>query len=189
MITYRNYIPVAYPDEKLVPVPGWGMRKFLAGSPVIAIDEPINPATLVLPPPFSGLGNDVHARRHAFAQFRPHRPTPVYTRQIVNAPSYIVGRRGLYSGLGTDITIGTPVGNQTISVPMDVLAQAAVTAAWPAIQQNLEAEFPKLLDQAQPMVQDAVQTAVTNAKKSEYYIGAAIVLSVFAAAWWVKKGK
>ena len=46
METYRNYTPVAYWDEKLAPVPGWGMRaKFLAGSPRIAVgDTMVSPA-------------------------------------------------------------------------------------------------------------------------------------------------
>ena len=49
-----------------------------------------------------------------------------------------------YAALGYDIIIGTPVGNQKISIPIEKIARdagtMAVAAAWPPIQAKIHAE-------------------------------------------------
>jgi hypothetical protein len=48
---YHNHTPVAYRDEKLAPVPGWGMRaKYMAGPRMIGVG---GFGQTVVPPPVS----------------------------------------------------------------------------------------------------------------------------------------
>ncbi len=56
MGTYRNYTPVAWWDEKLAPVPGWGMRaKFLAGPKMIGVGDDTAPTDKFYVGLFAGL--------------------------------------------------------------------------------------------------------------------------------------
>jgi len=179
MITYRNYRPIAYRDEKLVPVPGWGMHPILAGSRVIGIsglgmawEQP--PEWTAIVPPVPPL------------VYRPARPVgipfmPRTVDGILSTPHYVA--------LGMDIPIKTPVGTQHIDVPIEAIANKAIEAAWPNLQQKLEAESTKILNQAQPRLRSEIDRGLKQARTTGYIIGAAIVASVFAAAWWVKKGK
>lgn len=136
MNTYRNYHPIAYMDERFVPVPGWGMHPVLAGGRTIAI--------------------------------------------------------GGMHGLGLDIPIKTPIGTQTISVPVESAAKAAAEAAWPVLQKKMEAELPKLVSkavaQAQPKLRAEIDRGLKEAKKTGYVIGFFVVAAIAASAWWVKKG-
>jgi len=70
--------------------------------------------------------------------------------------SYKIVQRPL-GALGYDLVIGTPVGDQTISIPieqaMNDVANMAMNALWPIAQQKLYAEIPNIM-----------QAAVTAAK-------------------------
>ncbi len=129
-----------------------------------------------------------------------------------------------YSGLGYDLVIGTPIGNQKISIPLEAMAQAAGTqaanTAWPILQAKINAAVPGLLSQAttagrkaleaeiptvfaeaqdmvvnqlwpklQPKVRSELDYGVAQGKKIGYTIGAGVVVAIFVAALWVKKGK
>ena len=65
--------------------------------------------------------------------------------------SYKVVHRPV-EGLGYTITIGTPVGNQKITIPfeemMNDVANMAINAAWPVAQQKLYAEIPTIAEAA-----------------------------------------
>lgn len=196
MITYRNYSPVAYPTEKLVPVPGWGMRPLLAGNPVIAIgNSELENYQPVIP--------KRHPVRYELAPIRGIPIVPHTTRAIISTPAFYRTPGGMdgVGALGYDLAIKTPVGTQTISVPLEEMVKKAIDTGWPILQTRLEQEFPKLLGQAQdavvtqlwpkmqPKLRSEINYGLGEARKTGYLIGAMIVASVFAAAWWVKKGK
>lgn len=109
---------------------------------------------------------------------------------------------GSTNGLGYDFVVGLPiVGDQHINLPVEKMANDAVAMAWPPLQTRLEAEFPKLITQAekavvtqlwpqmQPKFRAEIDRGLKEGKKTAYTIGAIVALSIFAAAWWVKKGK
>jgi hypothetical protein len=66
------------------------------------------------------------------------------------------------SGFGLDVVIGTPLGNQ--------------------IAKKIDTEV-------RPKLRAEIDRGLQDAKKTGYVIGALVMASVFAAAWWVKKGK
>jgi hypothetical protein len=55
-------------------------------------------------------------------------------------------------GLGYTLIIGTPVGDQSITIPIEQLANdvanMAINAAWPLAQQKLYAEIPTIAEAA-----------------------------------------
>lgn len=86
-----------------------------------------------------------------------------------------------YTSLGLAYPITLPVvGKQNIDIPVDRMAQDAVNAAWPVLQSKLKAELPKLIQAAQPAVQ-------AESRKVVMRLGLIIVLSMGAAAWWIKR--
>lgn len=87
-------------------------------------------------------------------------------------------------------------------------AGLAVSAGWPPLQSKLEAEFPKLLTQAesavvtqlwpqmQPKLRVEMDRAITQANKmvkeaenTAWMIGGAVVAAILVSAIWIKKGK
>src|SRR6185369_1050599 len=103
METYQTYRPIAYPpSDKGMPVPGWDMRRLLAGSPTIAIGAiPSQSKAMII-------------------QGR----SPFSSRGIV-----IQGKQAAYHGLGLDMTIQTPVGPQQVSIPIEDAMNAAMAGA------------------------------------------------------------
>lgn len=116
-----------------------------------------------------------------------------------------------YAALGYDIVIGTPVGNQKISIPLEKMAKDAATmaldAAWPPLQQKLHAELPNLLSQAQdaavsaavnklwpqmrPKLQVELDSAIdkgsTEAQKIAALLGLGLAATIVLSAMWIKK--
>jgi hypothetical protein len=73
------------------------------------------------------------------------------------ANSILAGRPVVGIGaLGYDVTIGTPIGDQTISIPLEkIVADAAnmgMKVAIPQVNKALEAEMPNLLKMAEASV-------------------------------------
>lgn len=127
METYRNYAPIAYPPtDKRVPVPGWDMRALLAGSPIIAIGSvpTMNQGGTPRGVIIYG-GNGVAAKA-----------TPAQS----------------FHGFGYDMVIQTPVGPQTISIPIEEMTNKvigdALTTLWPQIQPKLKAELDAAVGEA-----------------------------------------
>jgi len=86
-----------------------------------------------------------------------------------------------YAALGLSYPITLPVvGKQNIDIPVDRMATDAINAAWPVLQSKLKAELPKLIQQATPAVE-------AQSRKLAMTLGVIIVLSVGAAAWWIKR--
>jgi hypothetical protein len=198
MLTYRNPGPVAFYSERYAPVPGWGMCPNMAGPSVIGIGA--------YQPKRAGSG------RASFIQARPtgapgyygssYAPGPGY----VGSPGYYGGKRPL-RGLGYDLVIKAPapIGNHTISIPIEDMAKkaadAAVAAAWPAVKQKIEGELPVLLataeksvvnelwPQMQPKLRAEVDYALAQGKKTAALVGLAVVVAIAISAMWVKKGK
>lgn len=77
-------------------------------------------------------------------------------------------RRQPLQGLGYVITIGTPIGDQRISIPLEQMThdagQMAIDAAWPPMKEKLEAEMPVLIDKLKAEVPGLLQTALTAAQ-------------------------
>lgn len=108
---------------------------------------------------------------------------------------------GSYSALGYDLPIKTPLGTQTISVPIESLAKAAVAAAWPDVQKKLYAELPKVLDVAQdkvvkelwpklqPKMRAEIDRGIKQGRTTAYVVTAVVLAGLFGAAWWIKKGR
>jgi hypothetical protein len=69
-------------------------------------------------------------------------------------------------GLGASYNIGlnTPFGRvgSTIDIPVEQAARDAVNAAWPPLQQKLEAEAPRLIGQVWPGLQQKLQAEVPH---------------------------
>jgi hypothetical protein len=116
-----------------------------------------------------------------------------------------------YQGFGMAFPIKTPVGTYNVDIPVDQMMQAAVAAGWPIMQQNLQAELPKVMAQVQdaainkmwPAFQpkidamakkfqaDALKSLAPQIKsvKTQAALGwFTIIAAIGAAAWWVKKG-
>jgi hypothetical protein len=222
MITYRNYHPVAYPDEKLVPVPGWGMHPILAGNPVIGISgigayaRAVPSGIRTVPSGIRSVPSGIRSGFHAMGwmpdwrmpeEWVPIVPEsraiqqrlavapcirvmPRYVEGILSTPRYDPRfAPGGLGSLGMDIPIKTPVGTQHIDVPIEAIANKAVEAAWPSVQQKLQAEATSILNKAQPRLRTEIDRGLKEAKKTGYILGFMIVASVVGAAWWVKKGK
>jgi hypothetical protein len=70
-------------------------------------------------------------------------------------------------GLGYTLVIGTPVGDQRITIPIEQLANdvanMAINAAWPLAQQKLYAEIPTIakaaMDAAKPYFRQEIDRA------------------------------
>lgn len=193
MFTYKNPGPVAFYSERYAPVPGWGMCPTMAGPGVIGIGA--------YQPRRESPG------RASFVRARPGAPAYYSGNGYVPAPSYAqfpspYGHRPV-SGLGYDLVIKAPapIGNHTISIPIEDMAKHAVDSAWPEAQKKIEAEMPKLLNQAQAAVVDKlwpvmqpklraeVDYALAQGKKTAALVGVAVVVAIAISAMWVKKGK
>lgn len=119
-----------------------------------------------------------------------------------------------YQGFGYVLTIGTPIGDQKFSLPIEQLAKdagnMAIQAAWPPLKAQLEAEMPVLIDKLKAEVPGLLQTAqnqlvtktwpalqpkvraelnygISEGKKIAFGVGSLIVASIFVAAIWSKK--
>jgi hypothetical protein len=180
MLTYKNPAPIAFYSERFAPVPGWGMCPTLAGPGVIGIGA--------YQPRSSGMHASWVQPRHAS-----YAPSP---------GGYGPSARHRLSGLGYDLVIKAPapIGNQHVQIPVEDMAKAAVNAAWPTAQQKIEAEFPKLLSQAQaavindlwpklqPKLRTEVDYALAKGQKTAALVGLAVVVAIAVSAMWVKKG-
>jgi hypothetical protein len=116
----------------------------------------------------------------------------------------LAGDGGIY-GLGTEFTIGTPIGNQKIDVPIDKMASAAVSSAYPKIEERIINELvpkmaPGLMAAFEPKIKQQVNVAITQAKAYAaaeekkaigwaMVAGAVIVGSIWGAAWWARQKK
>lgn len=118
----------------------------------------------------------------------------------------LAGEGGIY-GLGTEFTVGTPIGNQKIDVPIDKMATAAVNSAYPKIEARVVNELipkmipkmaPGLMAALQPKIQQQVNAAMAQAKTYAaaeekkaigwaMVAGAVIVGSIWGAAWWARQ--
>lgn len=142
--SYKTPGPVAYPDERWAPVPGWGMRPEMAGPRVIGI-----------------------------------------------------------GGLGYDLPIKTPIGTQTISVPIEAMMTDTINAAWPQVRNKLMAEVPGILDMAvtkardkavsdlwptlQPKLRKEVDYAIMEARTVAVVVGLGVIGSVFLSSALLKR--
>jgi len=179
MLTYKNPAPIAFYSERYAPVPGWGMCPTLAGPGVI------------------GIGHYQPRSRGGASWVQAVLPRPRPTSAPVD---YYKTQR--LSGLGYDLVIKAPapIGNQHVSIPIEDMAKHAVDAAWPTAQQKIEAEFPKLLSQAQaavindlwpklqPKLRTEVDYALAKGQKTAALVGLAVVVAIAVSAMWVKKG-
>lgn len=110
-------------------------------------------------------------------------------------PPKVYTQRFALRGLGATYSIGTPVGKVNISVPVEQIAAdaagAAVDAAWPAIQQKINAELPllvkKALDQAQPRIRAEADRAIDAGTSRAAMIATGVVVVVIGAAWWTRR--
>jgi hypothetical protein len=97
--------------------------------------------------------------------------------------------------LGATFTIGTPLGNQKVDVPIDKMADAVVASAYPDLEKKMLTELvPKMVPAMikHPAVQSQIAAAQAQAEaaKKQAVIGAVLILgSIWAAAWWIKKSK
>lgn len=120
--------------------------------------------------------------------YKNYHPIAYYDEQFVPVPGW--GMQPLLAGnpviaiggLGLDIPIKTPLGTQNVSIAIEPIANAVVAAAWPALQQKIEAEVI-------PRMRTEISAAGKEAKQTSYVLGAVVVAAIFASAWWVKKGK
>jgi len=184
MLTYKNPAPIAFYSERYAPVPGWGMCPTLAGPGVIGIGAYM---------PRSSGGR-------SFVEPSPHMAVLPRPRQTSSPVDYYSHQR--LSGLGYDLVIKAPapIGNQHVQIPIEDMAKHAVDAAWPTAQQKIEAEFPKLLNQAQaavindlwpklqPKLRTEVDYALAKGQKTAALVGVAVVVAIAISAMWVKKG-
>jgi len=110
-------------------------------------------------------------------------------------------------GLGYDLIIGTPLGDQKITLPLEQmtkdLTKTAIDAAWPDVQNKINGMMPGLLATAEqqavtvilpkvmPKVEAEVNKVVNNTVTSltPAAVGAVglLVASTWFAAWWVRK--
>lgn len=118
------------------------------------------------------------------------------------------------TGLGYNITVGTPIGNQTFSIPIEKMAsdagQMAIDAAWPPMKAKLEAELPTLISkleaelptvmaaanksvvtnlwpQMQPKLRVEVDYALGEAKKTGMLIGGMVAGAVILSTLYLRK--
>jgi len=111
----------------------------------------------------------------------------MYTPVVTNLSSYglrrpgsrrgasysFPARRGMsglgHVGLGYDVVIGTPLGNQTISIPLEdmskTMGKQAADAAWTEIKPQIEAEVTKLMSQVTAIVDKTVDQQVNKVLK------------------------
>lgn len=100
-----------------------------------------------------------------------------------------------YAALGYDLVVDTPIGQQTISIPLEKAAsdaaKVAVAAAWPEVQKRVNADLPgvvdKALDEAQPRVRAEADRAVNLASERAALIAAGLGAVVFFSALWVRR--
>ena len=105
-----------------------------------------------------------------------------------------------------NIVVSTPIGNQTITVPVEQIAAAAAQAAWPPLRSQIEAEVPVLVNKAWPLVQSkaeqvlptllakAMPTVQAEEKaiigqvdKAVFLLGAAVVAAVGVGVWALRR--
>lgn len=80
---------------------------------------------------------------------------------------------GQINGLGYTMTIGTPVGDQKITIPIEQLArdsaQIALNAIWPIAMDALKSELPNLMNMAvtelKPYLEEEKKKVVEQANK------------------------
>lgn len=136
-------------------------------------------------------------------------------RPVMAGPRRLsVGGLGGGEGFGYNITIGTPVGNQTISVPIEQMAndagQMAINAAWPPLKTKIEAELPTIISklesqlptvfaaaskevvtnlwpQMQPKLRSEVDYALGEAKKTGFLVGGAVVGAILLSTLYLRK--
>lgn len=110
---------------------------------------------------------------------------------------------GSVNGLGYDLSIGTPIGPQKISIPVEKLVTDSLNTAWPQVRTKLMAEVPGILDMAaqkakekainelwpelQPKLRGEVNRAVSEAKVIAVMVGLAVVGSVFVSSAMLKR--
>lgn len=70
--------------------------------------------------------------------------------------------RAVGLGASYNISLNTPFGRvgSSIDIPVEQAARDAVNAAWPPLQQKLEAEAPRLIGQVWPGLQQKLQAEV-----------------------------
>ena len=98
-------------------------------------------------------------------------------------------------GFGYDLIVDTPIGKQTISIPLEQAAsdaaKVAVEAAWPEVQKRVNEDLPgvvnKALDQAQPRVRAEADRAVDEASKRAAMIATGLGVAMVLSALWVRR--
>jgi hypothetical protein len=101
-----------------------------------------------------------------------------------------------YAALGYDLVVDTPIGKQTISIPLEQAAsdaaKVAVAAAWPEVQKRVNQDLPgvvdKALDEAQPRVRSEADRAIDVASERASLIAAGLGVIVVLSALWVRHG-
>jgi hypothetical protein len=109
-----------------------------------------------------------------------------------------------YQGFGMSFPFKVAGMSFNADVPVESMMQQAVAAGWPIMQQNLQAELPRVMAQVQDaavnkmwpalqpkLVAEAnkiIAPQVKSAKAAAFLGWVSILVAVGAAAWWVKKG-
>jgi len=99
-------------------------------------------------------------------------------------------------GLGYDLTVQTPIGKQTITIPLEQVAadgaKMAVAAAWPEVQKRVKQDLPGVvndaLDEAQPRVRAEADRAVDRATARAALVASALGVVVVLSALWIRGG-
>ena len=106
------------------------------------------------------------------------------------------GIRAFRGAFGGTYTIKGPAGiNIPITVPVEAFAAdaagAAVDAAWPAVQEKINAELPllvnKALNQAQPRIRAEADRALDAGTSRAAMIATGVAVVVVGAAWWTRR--